>query len=420
MNSTPENEGRIDTSPSGGKADLRRIRCLLVDPSNFTLPYDQELILALKKLGVEVDWIGRKVRTDDPRLGGKGDPTPFYYRISERIRSRLPGRLFLPLKAAEHFLDSIRLFLKVRRGNYDVVHLQWTPVPVLDRPLIRLMSRYVPVVLTVHDSKSFHGSASHGGQHVGWEGVLRAVSGLIVHVESSAEALLEMGVGSHQVMVIPHPPFSPPTEDELRLSRTGSPPEALGFDPLKINFLLFGRLARYKGIDTLLEALKTLGEESRARIRVVLAGKPTFDKDEFLNSLQEMGLDDVVSVVPRFITEEELDAALSYSQVVLFPYLDIDASGAFMKAIGFGPAVIASKTGGFGELLEHNQSAFLVDPGDETSLAEALVTLSEDEALREKLASASSRIFRELYRWDSAAELTLDFYARICDHRERG
>ena len=57
-------------------------------------------------------------------------------------------------------------------------------------------------------------------------------------------------------------------------------------------------------------------------------------------------------------------------------------------------------------------AALLVSPADWCAIAEALVTLGSDDALREKLV-AEARLRLKLFTWKACAEATLEVHQEI-------
>lgn len=79
---------------------------------------------------------------------------------------------------------------------------------------------------------------------------------------------------------------------------------------------------------------------------------------------------------------------------------------ALMEAMSAGLPVVASRTGGIPELVNHEHNGFLVPPGDPAALADALERLAVDESLRERLGRAGREtILREFDQERCAADL---------------
>ena len=111
----------------------------------------------------------------------------------------------------------------------------------------------------------------------------------------------------------------------------------------------------------------------------------------------------------RYIPDEDLAGYLSAADIVVFPYREIDASGAFALAVAAGKPVVASAIGVFSEP-PASERIRLVPPDDPPSLARALAELVGDPAARARLAEGSRAMRQNLVSWDAFASQCMAFY----------
>ena len=78
-----------------------------------------------------------------------------------------------------------------------------------------------------------------------------------------------------------------------------------------------------------------------------------------------------------------------------------------------GKTIVASDLPVFRELLTHRENALLVDPEDSIKFADALIELSQDADLRERLASRVRAMDFGGQSWISIAERTAQVYERV-------
>ena len=86
---------------------------------------------------------------------------------------------------------------------------------------------------------------------------------------------------------------------------------------------------------------------------------------------------------------------------------------AVLEASACGVPVVVSRVGGMPEVVEHQQTGFLVPPGDEVALADALERLVTSQELRRSMGAAGRRFVLERYSWDATARIVEDLYDRI-------
>ena len=358
----------------------------IVDPSLFTLAYDEALITALRAEGCAAVLHARASRPGEtppevPLQAG------FYRRFDDAPR-RLGG-VGAALKAAEHVRNG--LALAGAGPAAAVTHFQWLPFPLADASILRRIRRRGPVVVTVHDTRPFNGSPTSGVQRWGFAAALAAADRLIVHTEAGRGRLAELGLAPARIRVIPHGP--------LGVTRPlGRRPDAGRF-----TLVAFGKMRPYKGLDLLAGALGRLDFRHRTGLRVIVAGEPLMDLRELRDIVADAGLGGTVEIVPRRLGEAEMERLFERADGFVFPYREIEASGVFYLVQGLGRWVIASGIGAFAEAIEDGISGRLVPPDDVAALAAALVECVEQRPSP----SAPARVTD----WATIARATLATYA---------
>ena len=370
----------------------------MVDPSLFTLPYDQAFCAGLAAAGAEVTLVGRPLRPAETLQARGFAFAPLFYRHAEsRLGRSTLGRA---LKGVEHAAGLLRLARLARRQRPDVIHLQWLVLPPLDDPGYARLARYAPLVFTAHNSVAFHGSAARL-QRLGHDRALRRFGHYVAHTEPTARHLVAMGLPRERITVLDHPPL---TLD------TPAPAAASRHDGIT-RILLFGALKPYKGIDLLVRAGIELAQR-RQDFEIVIAGQPFMKLDGLQAEIAAAGAAGRFVIEPRFLAEAELAARLAAADLVVFPYREIDASGALALAAGLGKPILASSVGVFAQ----PPAAGLigaVPPGDVPALAAALELLVADPLARARLAEGSRRLASSLTGWPAFAEACLGIYRRL-------
>jgi glycosyltransferase involved in cell wall biosynthesis len=340
------------------------LRALLVDPSLFTAPYDAALTEGLVTANVEPIWAIRPTRVGDREEIAARYADPFFYRWIERITG-LPPALRSLSKGVAHALGLLRLVRRVVVRRPDVVHFQWAVVPLLDALAILLIRRWCSVVLTVHDTTPFNGERSSVWQRFAFDLPMRHAHRLIVHTETARAVLLARGVPANKVTVIPHGPLRLHAEPAAELSSDRADP--------RWTFVLFGELKRYKGLDVLIEALALVPKEETLRARVIIAGRAQMDLSPLIARITEAGLDGMVEVRARRLSEQEMADLFACADCFLFPYRQVDASGAYFLLKSCSKWIIASRVGVFAEEVEEGLQGELVAPEDPQGLSRAIL-----------------------------------------------
>ncbi|MBE3597524.1 MAG: glycosyltransferase family 4 protein [Limnochordaceae bacterium] len=175
-------------------------------------------------------------------------------------------------------------------------------------------------------------------------------------------------------------------EEARRLQQAGLPPGQLRVvhngvpDPLqqpapawpfgdgRPRVLFVGRLAEQKGVRQLLEAFEQVSPVAPgARLVIVGAGPLEAELRERIGRSESLRTRvELAGPVPGAAR------LMAHADVVCMPSLDEALSLVGIEALACGRALVASRAGGTGELIEDGTSGVLVPPGDVTALARAL------------------------------------------------
>jgi len=155
--------------------------------------------------------------------------------------------------------------------------------------------------------------------------------------------------------------------------------------------LYAGRLSREKGILDLLEAADGMN--------LTIAG------DGPLRAQVPGAL--------GFIPHDKLGGFYERAAVVAVPSHREGFGVVCAEAMAHGRPVVAGAVGGLLDLVVHEQTGLLVQPGDVEALRAALRRLLDDEELRHRLGSAARKRVQEHFSWERTTDLTLAVYEDV-------
>jgi len=376
------------------------MKIAVVDPSLFTWPYDRELVGGLQLQGHEVRLFGKALPSTDARSRDPLLRPLFYPRLA--TADAWPAVLKRIAKGFSHFGSMARLRRELAQWGPDVIHFQWLPLPVVDALYLPSLRRLAPLVLTVHDTMPFNGSPRSSVQTAGAFGAFRHFDHLIVHTDQGRQRLAPHAAAG--LSRVPHGLL----HEEGAAPAVDAPSDAAARHT--VTLLMFGQIKPYKGVDVLLEALARLPSETRARTQVIVAGKPHMDMAPLRSLAAVLGVESTVEFTLGFIPDADLSRLFTGSDAVLFPYREIEASGALMASLAHAKPVIASRLGSFAELLEDGRHALLVPPGDPEALARAIERFVEQPALRQELGQGVAALKASIPSWSDIAAQTVAVY----------
>ncbi len=153
-----------------------------------------------------------------------------------------------------------------------------------------------------------------------------------------------------------------------------------------LHLLMLGRISKAKGHWLLTEALRMLPTEIQQNIRVKIVGDVFGNQPELLlllnREIESSGLKHLVSLQPF---SQEPGAFFGWCGAVVVPSLIPESFGLVaIEAMSAGRPVIAANHGGLTEIVVHNETGLLFEPGNPKALAEAITfALQHPNAMKE-------------------------------------
>lgn len=144
-----------------------------------------------------------------------------------------------------------------------------------------------------------------------------------------------------------------------------------------------GRLIEFKGFHHLIKAIATLHQQGLPATAEIIGEGPW--RGELESLISSLGLDDSVRLAGA-LSQEQIKHALSKADVFCLA-CTTDAKGAtdilptvITEAMACGLPVVSTRLAGVPEMVAHDQTGLLVEPGDVPGLAAALRVIQADPA----------------------------------------
>lgn len=222
---------------------------------------------------------------------------------------------------------------------------------------------------------------------------------VIAHSRATLEQFAGLGIMPRRSVVIPHGPFTE-TAGSGRLRTPGDGEQSR-------QFLFFGKIRPYKGVDTLLEALAALPPELDAHLTVAgECGDISAAAELAALASRSRGR---VTLRLEWISEEEASRLLHLADAVVLPYRKITTSGSGMLALCHGCPLIVPDLPG---LAEFPDDAVIRYDGTSQGLGSALASvITADASVLAKMSSAAYA-YCATTGWSEIAERTLAEIAR--------
>lgn len=229
---------------------------------------------------------------------------------------------------------------------------------------------------------------------------------LIADSQSTANDLTNvLGVAPEKIRVVPlaaAPHFYEPVSPERAIAVR----ERYGLTGRY--FLFVGTMEPRKNLGSLLLAYQHLPADVQRAYPLVLAGSRGWEDEKFFTTIDALPSVHYIGRVP----DADLPALMAESLAFVYPSYYEGFGLPVLEAMAAGAPVIASNASSLPEVA--GTAALLVAPDDVLGLAEAMVRLAEDDALRDRL-RARGRAQAESFSWQRTAEQTLAVYRELAE-----
>jgi glycosyltransferase involved in cell wall biosynthesis len=254
----------------------------------------------------------------------------------------------------------VKAAVKIRRLMPDVVVVTW--IEPYMAPLAKTLEWFLP-----NNTKLVficHNVLPHEPRFFSKELArfsFKGVDGFITHAESETKKLLDLAPCARHVQA-----FLP---SYTLVGGGDSVREELG---LRGNVVLFfGYVRPYKGLRYLLRALPAVLE--KVDLDLLVVGEFWEDKSEYLKLIKELGIEEHVKIVDRYIPNEDIGRYFAAADAAILPYESGSQSAVIQVSYAHNTPVIASRAGGLADDVIDGKTGFLVEPKNEKALAEAII-----------------------------------------------
>jgi len=175
--------------------------------------------------------------------------------------------------------------------------------------------------------------------------------------------------------------------------------ESHGIDDGDPVALYFGFVRPYKGLQHLIEAMPA----ALARVpdlHLLVVGEFWEGREACDEAVRGNGLSDRVTIVDRYVPNEEVAGYFESADLVVLPYVSATGSGIVQMAYAFGKPVLTTRVGSLPEVVDDGSTGILVEPGDPAAIASAISDFFESGRAPEfaaNIAEASERFSWEAF-----------------------
>ena len=346
-----------------------RVLALPRDPN----PYQGLLYGEMRRLGVRVSYIGEPTRSQTLNL---------LLLPLQVVAGRIAGARLIHLHWVFAFaLPGERRFPVLRRLAYAWFRVWLRTCRMLRMRLVWTAHNVLPHQPVFPDDVSAR------------RALVEASDLVLAHSESALAELAVLGAVPRRSAVIEHGPIAPaPSAGALRTPGAGGGPR---------QFLFFGRVQEYKGVEDLLAAFLALPDDTPARLTV--AGR--CDDPELRSRLEELARRGGGRITLRLehVPAAEVAPLVGAADAVVLPFRRVTTSGSAMLALSHGRPLVVPDLAGLADLPDQ---AVLRYNGGIPGLAAALARLARADRRVFAAMSAAASGHVSQTTWQEIAERT--------------
>lgn len=274
------------------------------------------------------------------------------YNLSCWKELPIEGMLLLDTyKDMRSFIKNTVLFLfqasRLIRTYFDIGKIDVCYVPMI-QPwsfIVNRIFRKAKIVVTVHDPKPHKGS-NFIFDFICWVTAKQADKLVILSKTFVEFTSRRYRFKTEDILVVPHGSFS------NYISKAVNNKEGKLF-----NFLFFGRITKYKGLELLAQAYDLLFKE-RQDISLTIAGSGDFSVYSSMFDLSKN-----VQVVNRYILDDEISSFFNKDKTItVVPYTEATQSGVIPIAMKERSLVVCTNVGGLLEQTSNGECAIVCEP----------------------------------------------------------
>jgi len=314
-----------------------------------------------------------------------------------------------PLK---DILAFVRLFLLLRRKNFDIVHTHTAKAGLIGRLAARLAG--VPKVIHTPHGHNLYG---YFNPVLSWiilktERLLTFFTDMIVALtEVEKNELNAFGVVALEKIVVIRQGLDPENFEDITVC-PNEVKKALGICPEAKVVGVISRLEPVKGILYFVRAQEELLKRN-SNIRFIICGEGS-QRKKIESEIRLRNLQDV-TIMTGWL--DDIRPILSILDVLVLPSLNEAVGIVLIQAQAQGIPVVASRVGGIPEVVNEGVSGLLVAPKDSLAMAQAIIQLLDKRTEISQRKQLTRQWLRQRYELKNMINLHVELYRKVFNEK---
>ena len=237
---------------------------------------------------------------------------------------------------------------------------------------------------------------------------------IVANAEPMKDELVQRGVDENKILIIPNgvdpKRFSPSISGNAIRKKYN-----ISEDQILVTFV--GTFGPWHGAEVLAETIKDVCSTNN-NVKYMFVGNGA-NFNLVSDIVNKSGFSDRV-ILTGLIPQLEAPAYLAASDILVSPQIPNPDGTPFFGSptklfeyMAMEKAIVASSLDQMSYLLSNNETALLTEPASVADLTNAILKLSSDKALRQKLGINARKEVLEKYTWDRHVEIILDALNKV-------
>lgn len=320
--------------------------------------------------------------------------------------------LIRPISPLKDLLALIALYRFIKKGKFDVVHTHSSKAGILGRIAARMAG--VPVVVHTLHSLVFH---EYQGRfknrvYILLKKLCAPLTDLYISVcDATTRGALREGIASPDRYVTVYSGIDlTPFEEVSRQLTVEQAKERLGLDPARPVVGKVARLYYQKGHDLFLQAAARIAIDNPKVIFLVVGDGIL--RQHLAHMAQDLGIGANVVFAGR-VDPSDIPVYMRAMDVVVHTSIREGIARVIPQAYAVGIPVVALNLDGAPEVIEDGRTGFLVAPGSEAAVAEAVDVLLGSAPLRQEMAQKGHEIVLQKFPVEVMVARIDDIYTKL-------
>lgn len=252
--------------------------------------------------------------------------------------------------------------------QWSILHMQYwirflAPIYIT----IALIAKYykkIPIIITIHNVIPHESSKL---KILIDKLVYSICDQYIVHSKDNQTQLTQLIGNKKNIHIFSHGIIIHPYEKKDKVQARNN----LNLPIQKTILLFYGNIRRYKWLQYLLETLYKLIQHNN-NYHLIIAGQCRENREEYQRYIDSHGLNNFITRIPEFISEEPSSLLFSASDLLVLPYSHFDAqSGVIALWLWYEIPILVSNLWWLTEIIDNKK--YIFEPQDSDSMESCII-----------------------------------------------